>query len=106
MLVIKALTVHDAQWWLLSAAQVMCGRTRNETTEVVGGTAPSCVRDACRMPARRSRLGDKSAGGGGKLTVGIVMSLHRMLWTFACFERCTSQRHPHIVWKLSMSCAR
>ena len=58
------------------------------------------------MPARRSRLGDKSEGGGGKLTVGIVVSLHRMLWTFAYFERCTSQWHPHIVWKLLMSCVR
>ena len=46
MLVIKSLTVHEAQWWLLSTTQVMCRRNRNDTTEVVGGTAPSRVRDA------------------------------------------------------------
>ena len=30
----------------------------------------------------------------------------RTTQTFALFERCTSQRHPHTVWKLSMSCVQ
>ena len=32
--------------------------------------------------------------------------LRRMLYSFASFEQCTSQRHPHIVRKLLMSCFR
>ena len=79
MLVMKALAVHDAQLWLLSAVQVTHDGNRNDTIAAVGGTAPSRAREAARIRARRSRLGDKSAGGGGKLTDGIVVSLHRML---------------------------
>ena len=40
------------------------------------------------------------------LTDGIVVSLRRMFWTFASVERSTSQRYPHIVWKLSTSRVR
>ena len=80
MLVMKALAVHDAQLWLLSAVQVTHDGNRNDTIAAVGGTAPLRAREAVRIRARRSRPGDmKSAGGGGKLTDGIVVSLHRML---------------------------
>ena len=48
--------------------------------------------------------------GVGKLTDWFVVSLHRMLWTFASVELCTSQRHPHRLEALnelrSVDCAR
>ena len=86
MLVMKALAVHDAQPWLLSVVQVTHDGNRTDTIAAVGGTESSRASDANRMHGRLKRLGVKSAGGGGMLTVGIAVSLRRILWTFALFD--------------------
>jgi hypothetical protein len=73
IVVLKSMTAHDAQRWLLRATPVSRDGNRTDTTKTLGGTAHSQLREIdCTLACRREH-GDNLAGGGGKLTDGIVV---------------------------------
>ena len=73
MIVLKSMAAHDAQCWRLRATPVSHEGNRTDTTRTLGGTAHSQLRETdCTLACRREH-GVNLAGGGGKLTDGIVV---------------------------------